>query len=158
MDKNNLIFLETYKRLDKLCRDIYKSNKGVSNYIDHMNAISSYECNRIPNWNVDLDTLIRLRKIRNRLTHEIDTLVYPMCTSDDIKWLESFHLRILNASDPLALHAKCLTRRVQKYCAVPSNNKPDQQKLNDWSIVLFCLLLVVGIAIFTIAIIILPNS
>lgn len=164
MDRTNLVFLESYKHLDKLCRDIYMSDRGVSNYIDHMKAISSYECKRIPNWNADLNMLIHLRHIRNQLTHETGTLIYPMCSQNDINWLECFHRRLLNASDPLALHAKCFARRPQKSCAVPPykeadfQNKPDHQKLSDWTIVILCLLLFAGVAIFTINIIMLHNS
>ena len=36
-------FIEEYKRLDRLCRGIYNSDKGITNYIDDMRSSSQGE-------------------------------------------------------------------------------------------------------------------
>lgn len=99
--KLNTDFLEEYKRLDKLCRDIYRSSRGISNYIDEMSRISTFTTKSIPNWSADLQQLITLRHIRNQLSHDVGTMDVAMCSLDDIDWLKEFHHRILSQEDPL---------------------------------------------------------
>lgn len=109
----NSSFLEEYKRLDKLCREMYKSDIGITNYINDMKYAALFESRRIPNWNSDLSNLIRLRHIRNQLTHEIGTLDISMCTQNDVDWLVDFRGRILQASDPIAMLHKHKVREAQ---------------------------------------------
>ncbi len=103
MNNLNGAFLEEFKRIDKLCREIYRSEKGVTSYIENMTRISPYESKNIPNWNIDLQRLKELRHLRNRLSHEIGTLDLNMCSQHDIDWIKIFYNRILNQSDPIAL-------------------------------------------------------
>lgn len=106
IDTLNLAFLEEYKRLDKLCCDMYNSEKGITSYIDDLKSISKGQATGCTNYDDDLKHLIKLRRIRNRLSHEVGTLNEKMCTSDDVKWLEAFRKRILASQDPLALAGK----------------------------------------------------
>ena len=99
----NYRFLETYKLLDKLCRDIYQGDKGVTAYIDDMKATPQHESRAIVGWHADLCKLIALRHLRNQLTHECGTLEQDMCSESDIDWLNDFYDRILHQTDPLAL-------------------------------------------------------
>ncbi len=106
MRNTNDQFLEEYKHLDKICREMYRTEKGVTAYIDDMKRVPPYETRAIINWDTDLRQLVRLRHMRNRLTHECGTLDQEMCTQSEIEWIQDFYGRILLQSDPIALLAK----------------------------------------------------
>ena len=36
MDNIEILFFEEYKKLDNLCKDLFKSDRGVSQYIEEM--------------------------------------------------------------------------------------------------------------------------
>lgn len=103
MMQMNYEFLETYKCLDKVCCEIYSDRKGISSYIDDMKTVSLYESRLINNWNYDLSNLIRLRYLRNQLTHECGTWDLDLLTQSDIQWLREFYSRIMKQSDPLSV-------------------------------------------------------
>lgn len=95
-------FLEEFKSLDQLFRDMYQTDRGVTSYIDEMRQVPQAESRSISNWEWDLRHLVELRHLRNRLSHEIGTLNEEQCSMDEINWLRSFHQRVLTQSDPLA--------------------------------------------------------
>lgn len=103
MSKLNDEFLEAFKRLDKVCREMYMADKGVTSYINDMENVSQFEALSIANWDTDLRRLKQLRHLRNQLSHEVGTLNEDMCTQNDIDWLRTFYKRIFNRTDPLAL-------------------------------------------------------
>lgn len=103
MSKLNDEFLEAFKRLDKVCREMYMADKGVTSYINDMENVSQFEALSIANWDTDLRRLKQLRHLRNQLSHEVGTLNEDMCTQNDMDWLRSFYKRIFNQTDPLAL-------------------------------------------------------
>lgn len=107
MSKMNDAFLEEFKRVDKLCREIYDDDRGISSYIDDMKAVPGYESSKIPKWDETLSNLKRLRHIRTQLAHEVGTMNAEMCDRRDIDWLKAFRQSILDTSDPVAV----LTRR-----------------------------------------------
>ena len=39
MDESVLDYLESYKRLDQLCRDMFRSKDGVTEYINQMDRV-----------------------------------------------------------------------------------------------------------------------
>lgn len=48
----NIEFFDEYKRLDKLCSDMYgKSSGGVTSYINDMESVSSSDAQKILDWN-----------------------------------------------------------------------------------------------------------
>lgn len=102
MDNLDYIFFEEFKHLDKLCGELYKTQYGITHYIDDMKSISVNEHQYIPNWKADLKQLIRVRHIRNYLAHE-GTFNEETCTQNDIDWIRTFYQRILNQSDPIAI-------------------------------------------------------
>lgn len=102
MSKLNDDFLEEYKRLDNLCRDIYCSNEGVKNYINDMESVQIYESRSIPGWENDLKRLKALKSVRNRLAHETGTLNADICGQNDVEWLKNFYNRIFRQDDPLS--------------------------------------------------------
>lgn len=99
----NIAFLETYKRLDNLCKDLYRTETGVTSYIDEMRSTPASLAGFVPDWNFQLGQLRRLRHIRNQLTHESGTLDSLLCTQEDINWLNAFYQSLLNQTDPIAL-------------------------------------------------------
>lgn len=63
MSNLNYIFFEEFKHLEKLCREIYQSNSGVSDYINDMENVSAKDYRNIKDWERDLKQLKRLPKM-----------------------------------------------------------------------------------------------
>ncbi len=103
MENNHILeFLNEYKKLDELCRQILSSDKGVSKYIEEM--CDEYKGHRIvAGWERDYKQLKRLRWIRNRLVHETDSFVDNLIEETDVEWLQTFYRRIMDREDPFAL-------------------------------------------------------
>ena len=104
-------FLQTYKRLDNLCRDM--NGIGVTGYLRDMDERPAGR-SRVPGWMDDYRRLKQYRHLRNRIVHENDADEAELCAGGDAAWLEDFYQRILERTDPLALY---YSSRVQK--AVP---------------------------------------
>lgn len=102
MNKNNIIFFEEYKKLDKLCSEIYQEQYGITHYIDDMKNKPEKDSCHIPGWKTDLKQLIRIRHIRNYLAHE-GAFEEELCTQNDIDWIKTFYQRILTQSDPCTM-------------------------------------------------------
>lgn len=102
MNNLNLIFLEEYKQLDKLCSELYDGQPGVTSYINEMKNVNWNDARDIPNWKSDLYELKRLRHIRNHLAHTEGAFDEKLCTNDDVNWVKNFRNRILKQTDPLA--------------------------------------------------------
>lgn len=132
MNDLNYIFFEEFKKLDKLCSELYQAPNGVTHYIDDMKAASWDDCRYIPNWKTDLKELIRLRHIRNHLAHTEGAFLENICTPNDINWIRNFHQRIMNQSDPLAMLNQLLQakRHMPKpdYSGHTMNKQPNSTK------------------------------
>ncbi len=96
-------FLESYKRLDNLCKDLFRSEKGVSSYIDSMEQYGDIH-NRVQNWDYDYKQLKHYRHIRNLIAHDNSASENNTCKDSDTQWIKQFHQRILSSTDPLALY------------------------------------------------------
>ena len=104
-------FIDSYKRLEKLCNEIYGDNHGLSSYIDEM--INNPSGSRyVAGWDEVLKQLKHYRWVRNQIVHEPDCTEDNMCEPGDAEWLESFHLRIMSASDPLSMYRKARNPQV----------------------------------------------
>ena len=155
MNDLNYIFFEEFKKLDKLCGELYESPNGVTHYIDDMKAASLDKCSHIPNWKTDLKDLIRLRHIRNHLAHMEGAFNEDICTQNDINWIKNFHQRIMNQSDPLAM----LTQTLQEKKQMPKPDSNDHilnrqidNKENEESNIAYLILASIGLAIVIILI------
>lgn len=115
MNNKNIIFQEEYKRLDSLCRDVFASRDGVSEYIRQMELVSYADRKYYADWETDYKQLKHLRWIRNQLAHEVGTLDGNFCTDTQIEWLKNFHQKILNVSDPLSVISKGKLEAEQQY-------------------------------------------
>ena len=123
MNRVNVEFFETYKKIDRLCAQMYGlSGGGVTAYIDDMKA-HAYGTRRPDNWNATFNTLRRLRHMRNEMAHDEGGFDTAMCTYEDIYWLNSFYDALMHGRDPLS----CIYHRQVKmpanntYYAAPSN-------------------------------------
>ena len=101
MREINVEFQEQYKRLDKLCKDIYSSSKGVSSYIEDMERTPYNERYAVYNWDNFYKQLKQVRWMRNQLAHEIN-IDTEFCKQADIDWVKNFRESILKGTDPLA--------------------------------------------------------
>ena len=98
-------FLESYKRLERLCRDVMDDDRQVSAYIDEMVRLSDGS-RWVSGWDRDLKQLKHYRWVRNQIVHEPDCSEETMCSPEDVRWIEDFHARIMNQTDPLAMYRR----------------------------------------------------
>lgn len=96
-------FIDSYKRLEKLCSEIY--GNGVNSYIEEMynNPMGS---RYVTGWDEDLKRLKHYKWVRNQISHEPDCTEDNMCEHSDAEWLDNFRSRIMSGSDPLTLYRK----------------------------------------------------
>lgn len=95
-------FFEEYKRLDKLCREIFGSEKGVGEYINQMESIADRGRRCVPTWDRDYKRLKHWRLLRNQLAHDESAV----CEEEDLVQLQEFYDRIFAIEDPLAILRK----------------------------------------------------
>ena len=98
MNECALDYLESYKRLDQLCRDMFRSKDGVTEYINQMDRVIS-RINSKPDWRNFYSRLKYQRRLRNDLVHNTEC---SDCTEEDIDEIEYFFDLILKQEDPLA--------------------------------------------------------
>lgn len=102
-------FMQAYKRLDALCRDL--NGIGVTGYIEDMGKAVNGSL-YVSGWNADYRRLKYYRHIRNQIAHEVDATEETMCSREDVIWIEEFYQRILQCTDPVAIYYK--TSRLQR--------------------------------------------
>ncbi|MBR5285492.1 MAG: hypothetical protein IKU30_01210 [Clostridia bacterium] len=107
-------FLDSYKRLEKLCGEVLNDNRRVSAYIDEMlrTPNGSYY---VRSWDEDLKNLKHYRWVRNQISHDPACTERNMCSPKDALWIDNFYSRIMNQTDPLSLYRTAArSRRVVK--------------------------------------------
>ena len=121
-------FIESYKRLEKLCGDLLNDNRRISACIDEMISLSrgSY---LVRDWDDDLKQLKHYRWVRNQIAHEPDCSEENMCEPSDVAWIDGFYSRIMNQTDPLAMY---LNAEKPKQSAPPQHTHPAQKKPIGW--------------------------
>lgn len=102
MNNINWDFIEAYKSLDELCKQILSSDRGISEYIDEM---SNERLGRmmVACWEKDYNQLKKMRWIRNQLVHEVNSSQSNLVTIEDIEWLKTFRSRIMECTDSFSL-------------------------------------------------------
>lgn len=98
-------FLAAYKKLDNLCKELLKSETGVTSYINSMEQLRDRLGQNTP-WEADYRKLKRYRYIRNKIVHEDDASEETLTNAADTQWLKQFYQRILDGTDPLAQYKK----------------------------------------------------
>ena len=105
-------FLNSYKRLDNLCKDIFQSEKGVVTYLENMQEIR-YNIPYRVDFDADYNKLNQYRRVRNQIAHDNYADESNMCSEEDAAWIEQFYGRILAQTDPVLQYhkAKAASRR-----------------------------------------------
>lgn len=116
-------FIDSYKRLDRLCKDSLNDNRGISAYIDKMmnlplSYMHSYE------WSNDLKKLKHYRHIRNQIAHDVGCYEEDMCNIDDEIWLDDFYERIIKRDDPLSIYFRTVAKKKKE-----ENKRPKDEFL-----------------------------
>lgn len=94
-------FFEEYKRLDRICPDMYSTSGGISQYIQDMEDHFSDGARLVDGWKQIYGVLKHLRWVRNRIAHEVSES--PISCDQDLKMLREITSSILRQDDPLAL-------------------------------------------------------
>ncbi len=116
----NLVgFMDSYKRLEKLCGDVLNDDRRISAYIDEMLSTVHAEY-FVAGWNEDLKKLKHYRWIRNQIVHNPD-FSEDSCTDEDVRWIDNFYNRIMRQTDPLALYRE----------ATKPKNKPTPKPVRE---------------------------
>lgn len=146
-------FLQCYKRLDNLCKDICGSETGVTSYIESMERIPA-GAYRVAGWHDDYRQLNHYRYIRNKIVHDNDADEDTLCSATDIDWIENFYWRIMNGQDPLTLYRKATTPKQPPQTTSKhrhSNTPYTQSKRNSGC--LFSVLIILGIVVAFVALV-----
>lgn len=92
-------FFEAYKRLDRLCSDLYGCRNGISQYIEDMDRAPYRERLAVPSWERVYKTLKHLRWVRNQIAHDSGQIQF--CDESDIQYTNAFYDDIVSGHDPL---------------------------------------------------------
>ena len=144
MNECALDYLESYKRLDQLCRDMFRNKDGVTEYINQMDRVIS-RINSKPDWRNFYSRLKYQRRLRNDLVHNTEC---SYCTEEDIDEIEYFFDLILKQEDPLACIRKqqTLTRHASIQTSDSSSIRREYHSKKS-GIVEFLIYIIVFIAI-----------
>ena len=135
-------FLDSYKRLERLCRDVMDDDRRVSAYIDEMVRLSDGS-RRVSGWDRDLKQLKHYRWVRNQIVHEPDCSEETMCGPEDVRWIEDFHARIMNQTDPLALYRRTVQAREAREPGIDTGRGKRLGERSGCLPVLVCVILVI---------------
>ena len=122
MDNIEILFFEEYKKLDNLCKDLFKSDRGVSQYIEEMECTPFTKSRLVESWQDDYKMLKHARWIRNNIAHNNEC---SGCSKSDVKSVKDFYKKIINQKDPFSVIAQN-SRELQR-----SNNKNYNTKRTD---------------------------
>lgn len=130
MHTQDNVFFEEYKRLDRLCGDMYRRQNGVSAYIADMEENAAAGQFQILNWNDDYKMLKHVRWIRTKIAHEPDNNRFSEAA--DTAFLQDFHNRVLSQRDPLAALRKVKEeKRVSQQSQQKTQNRIPQEPLSN---------------------------
>ncbi len=125
-------FFEEYKRLDRLCGDMYASQNGISAYLTAMESktVEGQRC--VACWDSDYRTLKHVRWVRNQIAHDSGT--YQLSEPSDLAFVQDFYSRIFSGQDALTLLRKAneqaqsrvqyRTQSASQYTPRYTNSKP----------------------------------
>ena len=99
MDAIQIEFLEEYKYVDAIGRDMLGAEKGVTAYIEQLDETPMTVRYWITEWNDEYRQIKHIRWLRNQIVHSTGNVE---CTQSDLDWLKDFHNRLLTQQDLLA--------------------------------------------------------
>lgn len=132
-------FIDSYKRLEKLCGDVLDDDRRVSAYIDEMLQIQN-GARYVWGWDSDLRQLKHLRWVRNRIVHDPGCTEANMCEPGDTQWLDSFYNRMVAQTDPLALYYQAVHAQQERPLQVYSEPEFQNGGNSAWGTVAAALL------------------
>ncbi len=100
MNKLEIEFFEEYKVVDNICKDMFESQQGVTEYIHEMESMEHLGIRQVPMWREKYKMLKHLRWLRNQIAHDSTA---PELEERDLIELQNFHKQILELLDPLAV-------------------------------------------------------
>ena len=103
-------FMDSYKRLEKLCGEVMNDDHRVSAYIDAMTN-TPRGAMVVKGWEEDLKQLKHYRWMRNQIAHNPECTEKTMCKPSDAQWVDGFYDRIMKQTDPLAMYRKAMRRK-----------------------------------------------
>ena len=126
MRELNVEFLEQYKRLDKLCKELLNSNEGVSSYICEMETTPYETTSGISEWDTTYKQIKNFRWMRNQLVHEI-SIDDDFCTKEDIDSIKKLYELIFKTQDPLSIASR--SRQNDYYYSKNNTNNENQDSI-----------------------------
>ena len=99
MDAIQIEYLEEYKYVDAICRDMFGAEKGVTAYIEQLDKTPVTVRYWITEWNDEYKQFKHIRWLRNQIAHSTESVE---CSQADVDWLKGFHNRLLTQQDLLA--------------------------------------------------------
>ena len=103
MTKLEMEFFDEFKSVDNICRDMFESQQGVTEYINQMESNDLLGSRSVVNWNEKYKKLKHLRWLRNQIAHDSGA---PELEESDLLELQHFHKQLLKQKDPLAIISK----------------------------------------------------
>lgn len=157
MNNNILIFLEAYKNLDELCKQILSCDIGISKYIEDMEK-EVQGLYYVTDWEKDYKKLKHMRWIRNQLVHDANSFENNIVTLDDIEWIKDFQSRIIKCTDPFSLLNQLRNQEggVKTVNNSLSNAKKQEDLANNKKSKRSVIVVVILLAILLISIFIIP--
>lgn len=124
-------FMEAYKRLEKICGEMYGNDKKLTAYIDRMESTFNgpYYVN---GWREDLKQLKHYRWLRNKIAHEPNCNEEDVCQEEDEEWIDYFYSRIMNQTDPLALYAQAMKERSVSKASKTTKKHSDEKSQSSY--------------------------
>lgn len=105
-------FFEEYKRLDRLCSDMYSCQNGISEYIAQMENNSNQGRCRVSSWESDYKTLKHVRWVRNQIAHDSGSC--QISEPEDLTFVLDFYDRIFSGQDSLTLLRKAIEAEAER--------------------------------------------
>lgn len=106
MDNLNYDFFDEFKKLDKLCKEMYgkdTGNKlGVTLYIEDMEKHDGIGRVKVIGWSDNYRRLKHIRHLRNALAHSNVSFSSNLCTQADLDFVRLFYSKMLDSSDPIS--------------------------------------------------------
>ena len=156
MDNIEILFFEEYKKLDNLCKDLFKSDRGVSQYIEEMECTPFTKSRLVESWQDDYKMLKHVKWIRNNIAHNND---YSGCNKSDVKSVKDFYQKIINQKDPFSVidqnsrelqrrnNKNYNTKRTDETAVYRENNSNADNELKSIIIKIFAIIWVICVLI-----------
>lgn len=154
----NMMLMEAFGDLERLCNQIYGCKHGVTVYIEEMEQRGINGAGIVPGWIQSYKRLKDIRHKRNKLSHGEVSFFQRWAEEEDVRFAEFFREQIMNGTDPLATYRRNMEQRqrenvAEKHRTQCQNVAPMQEKHTSgcWPVAM-TVLAVLGFLIFSVVI------